>query len=82
MHEGKRSEYQVLLANQNTRKNKTFQVLFLQGKTKISDATVTIITRTTNFQVRQPVRKQPFYRLKVNVLRLLATISGGIAQMS
>lgn len=51
-----------------TKKNekiKPSKYLFLQGKTKITDATVTIISRTTNFQVRQPVRKQPFKRLKV-----------------
>lgn len=61
MHEGKRSEYQVLLANQKkNEKIKPSKYLLLQGKTKITDATVTIISRTTNFQIRQPVRKQPF----------------------
>lgn len=38
---------------------KTLEVLISSGGKKIPDAIVTILNGTTNFQVRQPVRKQP-----------------------
>lgn len=38
---------------------KSYKYLFLQGK-KITDAALNIMSRTANYQVRQPVRKWPF----------------------